>query len=255
MQFVLINCRRFEMFGHHIAYSSTDYDYTYLIVVIILFIITLIVQSAVNNRYNKYSKVVTKSGITGAEAARMTMEAHGVTDVGIFRNDGQNLSDYYDPKTNGIYLSANTYQAPSVAAVGVACHEAGHAIQAAENYGPYRLRRAIIPFASISSKIAIPLIIAGLILSIFASFLKFLALAGIILFAVAVIAQLVTLPVEFDASRRALANIASCNILTEEELKGAKSILSAAAMTYVVATLSAIVQLLRFISLFAGRRK
>ena len=243
------------MFTHRVGYTGTQYDYTYLIIIIILFIVSLIVQTAVKNRYNKYSKVVTKSGITGADAARITMEAQGVTDVGIFQNNGQDLSDYYDPKTNGIYLSPNTFRAPSVAAVGVACHEAGHAIQAAENYGPYRVRRAIIPFASISSKIAIPLIIAGLVLSIFASFLKYLALAGIVLFAVAVIAQLVTLPVEFDASRRALANIASCNILTAEELKGAKSILSAAAMTYVVSTLAAMVQLLRFISLFTGGRK
>jgi len=195
-----------------------------------------------------------KSGLTGAQAARITMEANGVTNVQINQTGGKNLSDYYDPRTNAIYLSGNTYQNASVAAVGVACHEAGHAIQAAKDYAPYRLRRAVIPFASVSSKAAIPLILAGLILSAFSSVLKYLALAGIILFAVAVLAQLITLPVEFDASRRALKNIAASNILTAEELTGAKSILTAAALTYVVATLSSIVQLLRFISIFSRRR-
>ena len=242
------------MFYHSTRSIPRDYDWTYLIIIIILFILSLIVQSAVKNRYTKYSQVLTESRLTGAEAARLTMEANGVMNVQIYQNNGSDLSDYYDPKTNGIYLSANTYNGATVAAVGVACHEAGHAIQAAEGYAPYKLRRAIIPFASVSSKIAIPLIIAGLILSAFASVLKYLALAGIILFAVAVFVQLVTLPVEYDASRRALRNISSCNILTAEELKGAKSVLSAAAMTYVVATLTAIVQLLRFISIFNNRR-
>ena len=242
------------MFYHGTRYIPRDYDWTYLIIILILFVASLIVQTAVKNRYKKYSQVLTQSRITGAEAARLTMEAQGVTDVQIYQNSGADLSDYYDPKTNSIYLSANTFNGANVAAVGVACHEAGHAIQEAVDYGPYRLRRAIIPFASISSKIAIPLIIAGLILSAFASMLKYLALAGIILFAVAVFVQLVTLPVEYDASRRALANISSCNILTAEELKGAKSVLSAAALTYVVATLTAIVQLLRFISIFTNRR-
>lgn len=230
-----------------------DYDWTYVIIILILFVLSLIIQAAVSNRYKKYSQVLTQSRITGAEAARITMERNGVTDVEIYQNGGKDLSDYYDPKTNAIYLSANTYNGATVAAVGVACHEAGHAIQAAVEYGPYKLRRAIIPFASISSKAAIPLIIIGLILSAFSSVLKYVALAGIILFAVAVFVQLVTLPVEFDASRRALANISSYNILTAEEIKGAKSILSAAAMTYVVATLTSIVQLLRFISIFNRR--
>lgn len=233
--------------------SGVTYDWTYLAITLLLLVISLIVQSAVKKRYNQYSKVITQSGVTGAEAARITMEANGVYDVSINQTNGANLSDYYDPKTNGIYLSSNTYQNPSVAAVGVACHEAGHALQAAQGYGPYRLRRAVIPFASISSKAAIPLIIAGLILSAFASELKYVALAGIALYAVAVLTQLITLPVEFDASRRALNNISASNILTSEELKGAKSVLTAAALTYVVATVTSIVYLLRFISLFSRR--
>lgn len=241
------------MYGNFSRHVSADYDWTYVIIILILLVLSIIVQSAVSNRYKKYSQVITQSRITGAEAARITMERNGVTDVEIYQNGGKDLSDYYDPKTNAIYLSANTFNGPTVAAVGVACHEAGHAIQAAEGYAPYKLRRAVIPFASISSKAAIPLIIIGLILSAFASVLKYVALAGIILFAIAVFAQLVTLPVEFDASKRALANISSYNILTAEELKGAKSILTAAAMTYVVATLTSVVQLLRFISIFNRR--
>ncbi len=241
------------MIYHSSRYASGRYDWTYVIIILILLVISLIVQAAVSNRYKKYAQVLTQSGITGADAARITMEAQGVTGVEIYQNNGKDLSDYYDPKTNSIYLSANTYRSASVAAVGVACHEAGHAIQAAAGYAPYKLRRAIIPFASVSSKIAIPLIIIGLVLSAFASVLKYVALVGIALYAVAVFVQLVTLPVEFDASRRALANISSCNILTTEELKGAKSILAAAAMTYVVATVTAIVQLLRFISIMNRR--
>lgn len=241
------------MYGNFSRHVSADYDWTYVIIILILLVLSIIVQSAVSNRYKKYSQVITQSRITGAEAARITMERNGVTDVEIYQNGGKDLSDYYDPKTNAIYLSANTFNGATVAAVGVACHEAGHAIQAAEGYAPYKLRRAVIPFASISSKAAIPLIIIGLILSAFASVLKYVALAGIILFAIAVFAQLVTLPVEFDASKRALANISSYNILTAEELKGAKSILTAAAMTYVVATLTSVVQLLRFISIFNRR--
>lgn len=233
---------------------AVSYDWTYLLITLALFVISMIVQSSVQKRYKQYSIVITRSGVTGAQAAQITMQANGVNNVQINQTDGKTLSDYYDPRTNAIYLSKDTYQTPSVAAVGVACHEAGHAIQAAKDYGPYKLRRAVIPFASVSSRAAIPLIIAGLILSAFASALKYLALAGIILFAVAVLAQLITLPVEFDASRRALKNIAASNLLTSEELQGAKSILTAAALTYVVATLSSIVQLLRFVSLFSRRR-
>lgn len=231
----------------------TDYDWTYVIILLILFVVSLIVQNAVNSKYTKYSKVKTFSGITGAEAARRVLEAQGITDVRILPGSGADLSDYYDPKTNSIYLSDKTYNGAHVAAVGVACHEAGHAMQAASDYGPYKLRRAMIPVANIGSRLAIPLIIVGLILSASAWFFRYIAIAGIALFAVAVFLQLVTLPVELNASSRALQNITACGILNQQELKGAKSVLTAAAMTYVVATLTALVQLLRFVRLLRRR--
>ena len=151
-------------------------------------------------------------------------------------------------------MSKGVYYSDSVAAMGIACHEAGHALQQAESYGPYKLRRAIIPFANVSSRIAMVFILAGFILSIWAEHLRFIGMIGVILFAVAVFVQIVTLPVEINASHRALKLLGSEQILTQEELPKAKKVLTAAAMTYVVATLTAVVQLLRFASLFARRR-
>lgn len=233
--------------------ASRNYDWTYLIIILILFVVSMIVQSSVKKRYEKYGKVIASSGLSGADAARKILDANGVHSTQISMTGGKNLSDNFNPKTNVINLSSDTYNNRSISAIGVACHEAGHAIQAAEGYGPFKIRMFCIPFASVCSKIAVPLILAGLILSIFATQLKYLALAGILLYAVAVFVQLVTLPVEFDASRRALKNIAFCGILNNEELKGARSVLTAAAMTYVVSTLIAIVQLLRFISILNRR--
>lgn len=233
--------------------ARSNYDYTYLIIIVILFILSIVVQSMVKKRYEKYGKVFASSGLTGAEAARKILDMNGAHDTMIAVGSGRNLSDNFNPKNNTINLSPDSYSSRSISAIGVACHEAGHAIQAAKGYGPFKVRMFCIPFASVCSKIAIPLILAGLILSIFATQLKYLALVGILLYAVAVFVQLVTLPVEFDASRRALKHIAECNILTGDELKGAKSVLTAAAMTYVVSTLIAIVQLLRFLSIMNRR--
>jgi len=234
--------------------TGVTFDWTYLIILAVLFIASMIAQSAVQKRYKQYSTVYARSGITGAEAARRIMEANNVLDVQILQKGGKNLSDYYDPRSNTIHLSSNTYQSPSVSAIGVACHEAGHAIQYAKNYSPVKLRMAMIPFSNTCSKLAIPLILIGFILSGFAEHLRIVALIGIILYAVAVFVQLVTLPVEFDASRRALANIRNCGILAEDEARGAKSVLSAAAMTYVVAMLTSAVQLIRLISMYNRRR-
>ena len=234
--------------------GSGSIDWVYLIILVALFILSAAVSSAVNNRYKKYSNVFARSGITGAQAAEKIMLANGVTSASIQQKSGRDLSDYYDPKTDSLHLSANTYNSCSVSAIGVACHEAGHAIQYAKNYGPVKIRMAIIPFCSVCSKAAIPLILIGFIFSAFSRVLGFIALIGIIFYALAVLFQLITLPVEFDASRRAMANIRSCGILTDDECAGAKSILTAAAMTYVVATLSSVVQLLRLISIFNNRR-
>lgn len=238
------------------TYTSAGYtfDWAYLIILGVLFVISLIAQSSVQKRYKEYSKVYARSGITGSEAARRIMEANGVTSVPIQLKSGKDLSDYYDPRSDSIHLSANTFNNPSVSAIGVACHEAGHAIQYAKNYSPARLRMSIIPFSNVCSKLAIPLIFIGFILSGFGSKLSVIALIGIIFYAVAVFVQLVTLPVEFDASRRALAGIRSCGILAEDEIAGAKKVLTAAAMTYVVAMLTSAVQLIRLISIYNRRR-
>lgn len=233
--------------------TGAGYDWTYLIIILILFVVSMIVQSSVKKQYDKYGKVIASSQLSGAEAAAKLLEANGISNIAITEKAGAKLSDAYDPKANVIYLSSDTYNGRSISAIGVACHEAGHAIQDAKDYAPLKLRMRCIPFASVCSRIAIPLIFAGLILSAFASQLKIFAIVGVILFAVAVFVQLVTLPVEFDASNRALKNIAECNILTSEELTGAKKVLGAAAMTYVVSTLISVVQLLRFLSILNRR--
>lgn len=235
------------------THSTASADWRYIIILVILFVISLIVQGAVSSSYKKYSQVFPRSGLTGAEAAMHILHANNVYDVSIGYHDGQDLSDYYDPRNNSISLSRNTYQTSSVAAIGVACHEAGHALQEAQGYTPYRIRRTIIPIANISSKLSMVLILAGFVLSLFAERLKFIGMIGVIMFGVVVALQLITLPVEINASHRALALLKSENILTETELPGAKKVLTAAALTYVVATLTAVIQLLRFISLFSRK--
>jgi len=242
----------YSSYGTH--YAGAGFDWVYLIILLVLFAASMGASALVNNRYKKYSTVRAMSGISGSEAAQQILASQGVYSTRIVMKQGRDLSDYYDPKTDTIHLSPNTYNNSSIAAIGVACHEAGHAIQYAKGYGPVRLRMSIIPFSNICSRLAIPLIFIGFILSGFASGMSFVALIGIILYAVAVFVQLITLPVEFDASRRALANIRSCGIVTGEEAQGAKSVLTAAALTYVVAMLTSVVQLLRFISIYNRRR-
>lgn len=234
-------------------YYSSNYDWKYLILLAVLFVLSLIIQGVVKGQYKKYNTVRAMSGLTGAQAAERILYANGVTDVAITYQDGRDLSDYYDPRSNTICLSKSVFHSNSVSAVGIACHEAGHALQEAQGYGPYRLRRTIIPIANVSSRLAMVFILAGFFLSIWAERLKFIGMIGVILFAVAVFVQVVTLPVEINASRRALQLLESQQIVSREELPGAKKVLTAAAMTYVVATLTAVVQLLRFISLFSRR--
>ena len=192
--------------------------------------------------------------ITGANAAQRVLSANGVTGVRIERVSG-NLTDHYDPKTNVIRLSDSVYDSASVAAIGVACHEAGHAVQYAQNYGPIKLRAAIIPVTNIGSKLAMPLILLGILLSFLGNFSYAIVYLGIACFGLSLVFQLVTLPVEFNASRRAIAAIERGEMLTDEEQRGAKKTLKAAAMTYVAATAVALAQLLRLILLFGGRRR
>lgn len=228
------------------------FDISYIVLVLPCIILSLWASHNVNNTFKKYSRQFSARRLTGAQAAQRVLSAHGVTNVRIERVSG-NLTDHYDPKTNVIRLSDNVYDNPSTAAIGVACHEAGHAVQYAQNYGPVKLRVAIVPITNIGSKLAMPLILLGLALSVFMNFSYTFVYIGIACFGLSLVFQLVTLPVEFNASRRALQSIESGNLLTADELRGARKTLTAAALTYVAATAVALMQLLRLIMIF-GRR-
>ncbi len=229
------------------------FDITYLILVLPCVILSIWASSNVNSTFKKYSKQLSSRRITGAQAAQRVLSANGVSGVRIERISGD-LTDHYDPKTNVIRLSDPVYDATSTAAIGVACHEAGHAVQYAKNYAPIKLRSAIVPITNIGSKLAMPLIILGILLAAFAEMSYTLVYVGIACFGLSVVFQLVTLPVEFNASRRAMNAIADTDLLTKQEQKGARKTLTAAALTYVAATAVALVQLLRLILLYGRRR-
>ncbi len=219
----------------------------YLILLLPALIISIWAQFKVKSSFSKYSNV--PSDISGAEAARRVLEANGVSGVSIERVAG-NLSDHYDPRTNVIRLSEGVYDTRSIAAVGVAAHEAGHAVQYAKSYFPIKLRAAILPVSQIGSQLSMPLILIGIILSF-----GILIDLGIIFFCAALAFQLVTLPVEFNASKRAITTIKDNNILTNDsDIRGAKRVLSAAAMTYVAAVIVSLMQLLRLV-LMSNRRR
>ena len=230
------------------------FDWTYVVLVLPCVIFAMWASSSVNSTFNKYSKQYSSRGITGAQAAERVLRANGVTGVRIEQVAG-NLTDHYDPKTNVIRLSDNVYASTSTAAIGVACHEAGHAVQYAQNYGPIKLRAAIIPVTNIGSKLAMPLILIGLLLSFLGLVSFVFVYLGIACFGLSLVFQLVTLPVEYNASRRAMQTIESSEILTAEEQKGAKKTLSAAALTYVAATAVSLAQLLRLLLIFGGNRR
>ncbi len=228
------------------------FDLTYLVMVLPFVILSIWASANVNSTFRRYSGQLSTRRITGAQAAQKVLSANGVTGVRIERVSGD-LTDHYDPKSNVIRLSNGVYDSTSTAAIGVACHEAGHAVQYASNYAPIKLRAAIIPITNIGSKLAMPLILIGLLLNFFADFSYFFVYLGIACFGLSLVFQLVTLPVEFNASRRAMVAIRESDILTEDEQKGARKTLTAAAMTYVAATALALVQLLRLILIFGGR--
>lgn len=228
------------------------FDMTYLILVLPCVIFSLWASARVNSTFKKYSSQLSRRHITGAEAARRVLSANGVHNVRIDRVSG-NLTDHFDPKSNVIRLSDSVYDSTSTAAIGVACHEAGHAVQYAQDYAPIKLRSAIIPITNIGSKLAMPLILLGLLLTFAEDFSYFFVYLGIACFGLSLVFQLVTLPVEFNASRRAMEAIADTDMLTAEEQIGARKTLTAAAMTYVAATAVALAQLLRLIMIFGGR--
>ncbi len=230
------------------GYGGAFYaDAIYWVLLIPVLIISLYAQIKVSSNFNKYSKVRNSRGITGAQAAYDVLRAHGVMDVAIKPCRG-NLTDHYDPRDNTIYLSEGVYNAPTVAAVGVAAHEAGHAVQYAVGYGPIRVRAAIIPATRFGSQFAFIALMLGIVL-----YSQPMFLVGIVLFSLSTVFQLVTLPVEFNASARALQTIDENYLLEGEERRGAKKVLTAAALTYVAALLMSLLQLLRYVLIFLSR--
>lgn len=230
------------------------FDWTDLYLVLPCVLLSLWASHNVNSTFKKYSQQFSVRRLTGAEAAQRVLSANGVHGVRIERVSG-NLTDHFDPKTNVIRLSDSVYNNTSTAAIGVACHEAGHAVQYAHDYAPIKLRAAIIPLTNFGSRLAMPLILLGILFSTLGMVSNTLVYLGIGCFGLSLVFQLVTLPVEFNASRRALQAIAAANLLTEEEQRGARKTLTAAALTYVAATATALAQLLRLILIFGGRRR
>ncbi len=216
----------------------------------------LIAHARVNSTFRRFSKQSSALGLTGRSAAERVLQNNGVFDVKIAKTPG-NLTDHYDPRNNTVYLSDAVYDSTSTAAIGVAAHEAGHAVQHAAGYVPIKLRQAIVPVCNLGSKLSIPLILIGLALSagIGFSFGYYLALAGVLFYSLAVVFQLVTLPTEFNASRRAMTALEEGGILSDEELKGARKTLTAAAMTYVSALAVTLVQFLRLFAMVMGGRR
>ena len=230
------------------------FDWTYLVLVLPCVLLSLWASSNVNTTFQKYSKQFSSRGLTGAEAAQRVLSANGVHNLRIERISG-NLTDHYAPRTNVIRLSDGVYSSTSTAAIGVACHEAGHAVQYAQDYAPIKLRAAIIPVTNIGSKLAMPLILLGLVLAFLDNLSYTFIYLGIACFGLSLVFQLVTLPVEFNASRRAMNAIEQADLLSAEEQRGAKKTLRAAALTYVAAPATALAQLLRLILIFGGRRR
>lgn len=233
-------------YGYH-GYSDFLANNIYFLLLIPVLALSLWAQFQVSGNFRRYSAVNNRRHLTGAQAAEAVLRANGVYDVPIRTTRGH-LTDHYDPRDNTIYLSESVYGAPTIAAVGVAAHEAGHAVQYAQGYGPVRLRTAILPLTQLGSKLSFLLLLVGMLL-----YSQTMFLAGIILFSLTTFFQLVTLPVEFNASHRALETLESQSLLWDDELDGARRVLRAAAMTYVAALLMSALQLLRFVLIFLGR--
>lgn len=224
------------------------FDYYYLILVVPALLLAIWAQVQVKTTYRKYSRVPNSRGMTGAYAAQAVLNFYGITDVRIEQVSG-NLTDHYDPRSKVIRLSDGVYNSSTVAAIGIACHEAGHAAQHAENYAPIKIRNAIIPVCNIGSTIGIPLALIGWIFSF-----SILIYVGLGLYAAVFIFQVATLPVEFNASRRAIKVIDETQLLRDDEIGGAKKVLAAAAMTYVASMMVSLANLIRLLLRFSNRR-
>lgn len=232
------------MFGYYYGF-----DLSYLVLVVPAILLGLWAQARVQSTYARYSQVRAVRGITADQVARRILDANGLRDVSIQRIAGS-LTDHYDPRERVVRLSETVYGSPSIAAIGVAAHEVGHAVQHATGYAPLKLRTAIVSVTNIGSTLSMPLILIGILLNS-----SRLALVGVALFGLVAVFQLVTLPVEFNASARAVAKVEQYGLLTSQETKGCKKVLTAAAMTYVAATASAGLQLLRLVLLFGGNNR
>lgn len=219
------------------------------IIMLPVFIFALVCQAKVKTNFNRYSQVISRSGMTGADAAWRLLQLNGITDVKIKRISGT-LTDYYDPNKKEICLSEDVFNSRSIAAIGVACHEAGHACQHNEGYFPLKIRSLVIPATQIGSALGVPLCLIGLFINS-----EPLAYAGLIMYGFVALFQLITLPVEFNASKRALQTIETNGFLTDSEYVGAKKVLSAAALTYVAALASALATMLRLLIIVTGGRR
>ncbi|MGN0373122.1 MAG: zinc metallopeptidase [Enterocloster sp.] len=224
------------------------FDPTYFLILIGV-VISMMASAKLNSTYARYSGVRSRCGMTGAEAARQLLNSQGIYDVQIRHVTG-NLTDHYDPRTKTVNLSDSVYGSSSIAAIGVAAHECGHAMQDAGDYAPLRIRAALVPVANFGSKLSWPLIIIGLLLGG-----SSLVSLGILMFSLAVLFQVVTLPVEYNASHRAVTLLDANGILVGQEVSQTRSVLSAAALTYVAAAAASLLQLLRLVLLFGNRRR
>ena len=237
------------LYGMRYGYYGYYMDPTYILVIVGL-VLCLATSFMVQGTYKKYAKVRAASGLTGAQAAEKILHYCGIYDVAI-EHVGGNLTDHYDPRKKVLRLSDSVYGSNSVAAIGVAAHECGHAVQHQNSYLPLHLRSIMVPLTNIGSKLAFPCILLGIIVSAF----RILVPIGIVLFALTVLFALITLPVEFNASKRAIRILDEQHILYDDEVKGARKVLTAAAMTYVASAIAAILQLLRLWLLYGGRRR
>lgn len=222
----------------------------YLIIVGPALVFALIAQARVKRNFNKYSKVRNSRGLTGAQAAQAVLNHYGITDV-VIEHVGGNLTDHFDPKNNVIRLSDEVYSSTSISAVGVACHEAGHAAQYAQSYVPIKIRNAILPVCNFGSRFGIPIAILGMFIA--QPFGEYLITLGLILYSLVALFQFITLPVEFNASSRAIKVIDETSLLYDDEIGGAKKVLKAAALTYVAALATSLANLLRLILMFSRR--
>ncbi len=220
------------------------------VIFLILAVLSVFAQFNVTSTFKKFSKIQNSRGYTGADVARLLLEQNGITDVSVEPVSGS-LTDHYDPSSKTLRLSESVYANRSVAALGVAAHETGHAVQHATGYGPLTLRTNIAPACSVGSKLAIPMVFLGVVLSAFVNCLP-LIYAGIILFSLVVFFQIVTLPVEFDASHRAMDMLTEYGFLNDSEAAGARKVLTAAALTYVAAAATSIINLLRLLAMVNG---